>query len=104
MSSRRPKVVFSPTSKIELLSALRYSEREFGVAQRQRYAARLQREITNLLEFPRLGRARPEYGHDARGLLVGEYHVIYRVEGRDIYVVNIIHESRNPFASSAEDS
>jgi toxin ParE1/3/4 len=47
-----------------------------------------------LAEHPNLGQVRPEIAPDARMLVVGDYLVLYRVEGADAMVVRIVHGAR----------
>jgi toxin ParE1/3/4 len=47
-----------------------------------------------LADYPGLGLARPEIGPDARVLVVGDYLVLYRVDGIDAVVVRVTHGAR----------
>ncbi|MBI3911986.1 MAG: type II toxin-antitoxin system RelE/ParE family toxin [Armatimonadetes bacterium] len=64
------------------------------------YAAATVRRITTavkrLCRFPRLGRVVPEYEDETlRELIVGNYRVVYRIHGKIIGIVAVIHGSRD---------
>lgn len=47
-------------------------------------------------EFPRLGRAVPEYqDDDLREVLVGNYRLVYHLTGEHLGIVGIVHGSRD---------
>jgi toxin ParE1/3/4 len=48
----------------------------------------------SLAGYPQLGPARPEIAPDARALIVGDYLLLYRVEGLDAVVVRVVHGAR----------
>ena len=47
-----------------------------------------------LANHPQLGPARPEIAPDARMLVVGDYLVLYRVDGAKAVVVRVLHGAR----------
>ncbi len=47
-----------------------------------------------LAAHPRLGPRRPEIAPDARALVVGDYLVLYRVDGSNPVVVRVVHGAR----------
>lgn len=64
------------------------------------YAAALaERIVTNigrLRRHPRLGRVVPEYkDRTIRELIVGNYRVVYRIHGRRVGILAIVHGSRD---------
>jgi toxin ParE1/3/4 len=48
-----------------------------------------------LLEFPFMGRRRPEIGNEYRSLPVGNYIVFYRVTETKVEISRILHVSRD---------
>ena len=48
----------------------------------------------NLSDYPRLGPARPEIAREARMLVVGDYVVLYRIDGGDVAIVRVVHGAR----------
>jgi toxin ParE1/3/4 len=47
-----------------------------------------------LAEHPRRGQAHPDIAPDARMLSVGDYLVLYRIQGLDVEVVRVLHGAR----------
>jgi len=51
--------------------------------------------ISNLAEFPSLGRQVPEFPHlQYREVLVGNYRVLYREEEKRVLVMSVVHGRR----------
>ncbi len=48
----------------------------------------------DLTDYPRLGPARPEIAPEARMLVIGDYIVLYRIDGADAVVVRVVHGAR----------
>ena len=48
-----------------------------------------------LADFPYLGRAREEFGKGYRSIAVGEYVIVYCVEGDDVLALRIAHGRRD---------
>lgn len=55
----------------------------------------LRSRIEGLADFPERNRIREDLGRDRRILVVGNYLVVYRVEGNAVYVQRISHGSRD---------
>jgi len=51
--------------------------------------------ILQLAEFPESGPRRPDIGVDARALTIGNYLILYRLTGRQIDIVRIVHGARD---------
>jgi len=60
-----------------------------------RMVDRLITQVARLADFPNSGRARPEIGMDARGIVVGKYLVLYRVTSEAVEIVRVIHGARD---------
>ena len=49
-----------------------------------------------LQEFPLSGRVIPEIGDQScREIIYGSYHIMYRIEGNDIWITGIVHGARD---------
>lgn len=48
-----------------------------------------------LAAHPRAGRSREDLQRGVRGFPVGEYVVLYRVEGDDVVILRVVHGSRD---------
>ena len=52
-------------------------------------------EVENLIKFPRKGRIIPKIDEDCyRELLIFSYRIMYKIEEKNIYIVAVIHMSR----------
>jgi addiction module RelE/StbE family toxin len=59
-------------------------------------AGRLVAAVERLERHPQLGRVVPEYEDETiRELIVGSYRLVYRVRGRRIGIVAVVHASRD---------
>ena len=58
-------------------------------------------QYDRLLEFPFLGRRRPELGTEYRSLAVGNYVIFYRVSEMKLEISRVLHGSRD-LSSQAE--
>lgn len=59
-----------------------------------RMVERLAAGVARLADFPESGPARPEIGVGARGVMVGKYLVLYRVNADCVEIVRVIHGAR----------
>jgi toxin ParE1/3/4 len=75
----------------DLRDILQYTLDNWGQAQHDAYAARLDRGLAHLADFPKIGRLRPDFGPDVRGYLIHHYLVVYRLESDEIVVSRIVH-------------
>ena len=89
------QVIWTETAQKELKEILSYfAEDSVDVAQRvgQKILAR----AAHLVDFPRVGHFIPEIEGDRyRQLTVYRYRIIYRIEGDKVYIVGVIHSSRD---------
>lgn len=59
-------------------------------------AGRIVTNVGRLRRYPRLGRVVPEYqDRSLRELIVGNYRVVYRLQGQGVAVLAIVHGSRD---------
>ncbi len=63
----------------------------------RRFTERVIASVEKLREFPKIGRAVPEAeGHDdVRELIYQGYRIIYRIHPERVFIVTIIHGSRD---------
>ena len=59
-----------------------------------RLIERMAAGVARLADFPESGRARPEIGVGARSVPIGNYLVLYRVNGDFVDIVRMIHGAR----------
>jgi plasmid stabilization system protein ParE len=73
---------------------LAYSELNWGKAQRGEYERLIARTVDQIVRFPSLGRLRPEYGPNIRGLLVRQHVILYQTTDAEITIVRVLHMRR----------
>lgn len=61
----------------------------------ERLFERLERCCGLFAEHPRLGRARSEIALEARSIVEGQYLILYRIVGRNVEIVRVIHGARD---------
>ncbi len=99
-SPREPRsIVFAPRALVDLQDIFIHGVATWGELQARNYDATLREAIQKLIDFPELGRARSDVGHECRSLLVGEHIVFYEtfvddVHGDAIRIIRIPHKSR----------
>ena len=89
------KVVFSSQAKKDLLDITRYIANDKPQAAKK-WSKSVKESVTNLANFPRLGRIVPEYSDDTiRELIQGQYRIVYKIdEQNSIVVIITVHHSR----------
>ncbi len=65
-----------------------------NVTAADRLIDRLVERMATRADFPRLGRARPEIAPGVRALVEGDHLILYRVDGRDVDIVRVVHGAR----------
>jgi toxin ParE1/3/4 len=88
------KIVWSQPAIADLEAIHDFIERD-APGRAARFVERLITSTEPLLEFPRMGRVVPEGDGRQREITVGPYRIIYRVEAGEIFVVTVVHGSRD---------
>jgi toxin ParE1/3/4 len=82
---------FSPEAEDDVRGILAYSLTEWGEAQRDVYAAALDAAFQRLIDFPEIGRSRPEFFPGCRTLPVERHIIYYRLDETTIRIVRVLH-------------
>jgi len=83
------KARVSGKARSDLLEAYRYLvERNSAAA--ERLVADFDAKLRQIVRFPYIGRARPEFGPELRSVLVRNYVVLYSVTELEVIVVRVI--------------
>jgi toxin ParE1/3/4 len=72
-----------------------YTEQQWGKAQRRVYRQQFVDAFSDLVTFPELGLARPEYGQGIRSHRVGQHVVIYQPHETELRIVRVLHARRD---------
>ena len=81
-----------------LPSALRDTATIFGYVAEHDYAA-----PQRLIEFPRSGSERSDIADGLRAIKAGKYLLLYRINGKDIDIVRVLHSARDLAAAFAAE-
>ena len=87
------QIVFRRTASAELRAIARTTKARWGDRQARLYVAELRDRINSLREFPNRF---PAFGPEHPGLRkmrCGSHAVFYRIDGEQIEIVRILHES-----------
>jgi toxin ParE1/3/4 len=88
------KVVWSEPAVADLAAIHDYIARDSPHYAR-RFVARLTAAVDPLEIFPEMGRIVPEGDGRHREIILRPYRIIYRLEGQEVFVVTVVHGSRD---------
>jgi toxin ParE1/3/4 len=89
-------IKWSRRARIDILDLQHYIGKDSPINAR-RFTERMISVIENLETFPTIGRPVPEADgrDDVRELIYQGYRIIYQTRANDLFIVTIIHGSRN---------
>jgi mRNA-degrading endonuclease RelE of RelBE toxin-antitoxin system len=93
------KLVITEPAWESYANALRFLAGYLTDRELARWDARLWTRIAELKKFPQLGAYEPYLEHKEEGhrkLVIGKFKVIYRIEGRTVYVTDIFDARQDP--------
>lgn len=94
------KILFTPSARTQLLTALAYIRHDKPDAA-LRFRRRAETVLKRLVKFPESGRAIPEFPDlPQREVVIAPYHFFYRVKGQVIWIVAVWHGAQIPRATS----
>ena len=92
------KVRFTPTGRLQFLSAVAYIAADRAAAA-GRFSQTAERILRRLQRFPTSGRHLPEFPDlPHREVIVPPYRFFYRVEGKTVWIVAVWHGAQLPEA------
>ena len=80
----------------DLKEIARYTRDRWGGAQMERYLAEIEALFHRLRSTPELGKERRDIDRNLRSFPVRSHVIYYRVTGRDIVIVRILHQGMLP--------
>lgn len=86
------QVSFAAAARDDLLMIVIHGIQRHGLGHATAYEQRLTDVFNLLLENPRMGRARPEYGTGIRTLVIGMHIAFYRAVKDGIEILRIRHQ------------
>ncbi len=82
----------TPDAKASVMQIARYTQKTWGIRQRNSYLKLIDDCFQVLAEAPMQGKARPEIHHILRSYPVGKHIVFYIIKQDYIVIVNVLHE------------
>jgi addiction module RelE/StbE family toxin len=93
------KVTWTPTANRDLTSILVYIAEQSGQQRAHGIYQRLKKEALRLTHFAHQGRIVPELKlyniNTHHELIVNPWRIIYRIDGRSVYIIAVIDGRRN---------
>ncbi len=90
------KILFTPSARIQFLSALEYIRRDKPNAA-LRFRRQAETVLKRLVRFPESGRVIPEFPElPQREVAVAPYRFFYRVKGKVVWIVGVWHGAQIP--------
>jgi toxin ParE1/3/4 len=89
------KLRLSPEARADVREIRRYTAKQWGLRQRDRYAARLHQALGSLLDYPERGRPREELYAGCRSLLVEQHVIYYYLTDDEVVVDRVLHSSQD---------
>ena len=87
------QLVFSQTALFDLKQIHGYSAKTWSLRQADTYYFELIDNCKNLLKFPKLGKPYNKLKLKPFGFKVAKHIIFYKIEGQEIQIIRIIHES-----------
>ena len=86
------RLVVAHLARRDLQAIARYSEKEWGSAQRAQYMAAIREKFSLLLGRPAIGAPRNDIAPGYRCLPVGRHLIFYRVEEESLIILRVLHQ------------
>jgi toxin ParE1/3/4 len=86
------RLVVSDAAHTDLRNIAAYTEREWGVAQKEKYLSAISERFALLLLRPEIGVERADLATGYRSLIVGRHVIFYRAKGEGVFIVRVLHQ------------
>ena len=86
------KLRLTAPAKRDLASIARHSRREWGVARKRKYLARIRDTFRALRDNPGIGAPRDDIAAGLRAHPVGSHLVFYREAGTAVVILRVLHQ------------
>lgn len=87
------RYILSPEAKTDITNIRKYTTRQWGKAQTDKYTLQLRDRMRWLADNPMLGRSRDEIKEGYRSFNEGSHMIFYRVAGSAIEIIGILHQN-----------
>jgi toxin ParE1/3/4 len=95
------RLQFTREARSDVRDILQYTRETWGLAQRNAYAAALDRAFARPTEYPRLGPERPDLFPGCHTKPVEEHIIYYRITQNTIRIIRVLHARQDASAALA---
>lgn len=92
----------TPDAKTDLIEIRRFTVKQWGTAQSQKYLLELRQTIRLLAETPSLGKSRPDVGSSVLSFPHVSHVIYYVVHEQQLIVFGVLHKRMVPLNHLAE--
>ena len=86
------RYILSPEAKTDIVNIRKYTTRQWGKVQTEKYTSRLRDRMRWLADNPMLGRSRDKIKEGYRSFNESSHIIFYRVAGSTIEIIGIPHQ------------
>ena len=87
------RYILSPEAKTDIINIRKYTTRQWGKAQTDKYSSHLRERMRCLADNPMFGKSRDEVKEGYRSFNEGSHIIFYRVAGSVIEIIGILHQN-----------
>lgn len=87
------RYILSPEAKTDIANIRKYTIRQWGKAQTDKYTLQLRGRMRWLADNPMLGQSKGEVKEGYRSFNEGSHIIFYRVVGSAIEIIGILHQN-----------
>ncbi|MEO5655472.1 MAG: type II toxin-antitoxin system RelE/ParE family toxin [Nitrosospira sp.] len=87
------RYILSPEAKTDIVSIRKYTTRQWGKAQTEKYTLQLRGRMRWLADKPMLGQSRDEVKEGYRSFNEDSHIIFYRLTGSAIEIIGILHQN-----------
>ena len=92
----------TPDAQTDLIEIRRFTVKQWGTAQSQKYLLELRQTIRLLAETPSLGKSRPDVGSNVLSFPHVSHVIYYVVHEQQLIVLGVLHKRMVPLNHLAE--
>lgn len=92
----RHQLVIAPAATNDLEDIYKYSLRQWGQTQSDRYISKIKTQLWLLTQQPLMGTERPELLPDTRSIPIESHTLFYRVIANRVEIIRVLHGRQDP--------
>ncbi len=92
----------TPDAQTDLIEIRRFTVKQWGIAQSQKYLLELRKTLRLLAETPSLGKSRPDVGSNVLSFPHVSHVIYYVVHEQQLIVFGVLHKRTVPLNHLAE--